>query len=58
MDLVAAKARAAGVAFARQTLEFFDAGFGVVPSRDRLQIIADKLIETLTIGKSIRSLSP
>ena len=50
MDLVAVKAPAAGVAFARSPLEFFDAAFGVVPSRDRLQIIADKLIETLAEG--------
>jgi hypothetical protein len=47
MNFVSIEAPAARVASARELLELLDASFGVVPTSQLLQVVADQLIETL-----------
>lgn len=47
VNLVAVEGPSVGVALAGETIEFFDAAFGIVPASDRLQVVADHLIEAL-----------
>src|SRR5271170_4763665 len=50
MNLVAVEAPAAGVALTGKTPELCDAAFGIVPTGDGLQVVADQLIKAFAQG--------
>ncbi len=47
MNLVSIEAPTAGVALAGKPFEFLDAALGIVSASNRLQVVADQLIEAL-----------
>jgi hypothetical protein len=50
MNLIPIEAPAARITSARELPEFFNAALSIVSTRNRLQVVADQLIETLTQG--------
>ncbi len=47
VNLVAIEAPSAGVALAREPVEFVNTAFRIVPASNRLQVVTNHLIETL-----------